>query len=447
MDACSRRQESRIARGPTPRAARIRGKHPALPHDFRTAPAPGAMTWQPVGLGLSRPPKTTVFEVPRRTALARTPPPPSRIGRRSPGRTASRQDSGDGFSAMLGSGSAPWSAIRAAPSGPSAGRRTAARDWRGRRRCWGRASLPWERRSRRWAGSGAAPAGVPAVSGSGSLAEAAGSASARRSSRAWAPPPPGPPTRSRASPASCSRTGPFAQGTEKPSRLPPPGRRHRHLPKSGPPAPPSAGSSRCPWPSERGPRLHPPCRTPRRRPTRTPADRQAPRRTPRRKHRPPRRHDPPLRHSRVPPRRRPPARRRPVPRPNAAAEPPDQPGPEPGSTTPTASPRPDPQAPPGLPEDLASTFGPRIRALGRRPRKPVLRALILDLCSFHDWTRPAELARWLGVDRRSLVRRHLGPMTAAGLLERRYPDAPRSPRQAYRTAPAPPPASGPSPRR
>ena len=104
---------------------------------------------------------------------------------------------------------------------------------------------------------------------------------------------------------------------------------------------------------------------------------------------------------------------------------------------PKASPAP-PETPPSdasadaLPEALRT----RIAALGKRPRKQALRSLILDICRVREWTTATELAAILGVGRRSLSTRHIAPMADAGLLERRYPDNPTNPAQAYR-APAP----------
>ena len=83
----------------------------------------------------------------------------------------------------------------------------------------------------------------------------------------------------------------------------------------------------------------------------------------------------------------------------------------------------------GLPE----VFFPMVKALRERPRREVLQALVLDICRWRDWTTPAELARWFAMHQRSLVKRHLRPMTKAGLLELRHPGERSSPRQAYRT--------------
>lgn len=83
-------------------------------------------------------------------------------------------------------------------------------------------------------------------------------------------------------------------------------------------------------------------------------------------------------------------------------------------------------------EGLPKVFVPRVNALRERTRRKVLWPLIFDICGWREWTTPAELARWLSMHQRSLVRRHLQPMTREGLLELRYPDQRSSPKQAYR---------------
>ena len=82
----------------------------------------------------------------------------------------------------------------------------------------------------------------------------------------------------------------------------------------------------------------------------------------------------------------------------------------------------------GLPEVLV----PHVNALRKRTPRDVLWPLIFDICSWREWTTPAELARWLSMHQHSLTKRHLRPMTKEGLLELRYPDKRSSPRQAYR---------------
>ena len=85
-------------------------------------------------------------------------------------------------------------------------------------------------------------------------------------------------------------------------------------------------------------------------------------------------------------------------------------------------------------EGLPKVFIPRANAVGDRPLPEALRTLILDICRHRDWTTPAQIARWFSMHRRGLANRHLRPLLEAGLLERRYPDRPNTPKQAYRTA-------------
>ncbi len=92
--------------------------------------------------------------------------------------------------------------------------------------------------------------------------------------------------------------------------------------------------------------------------------------------------------------------------------------------------RPDP------PDDLPFALRGEILALRERPPQERTRQVILAVCAAREWVQPAELARWLGVGASNLTKRHLGPLTNQGLLERRYPDAPRHRLQAYRTTAA-----------
>lgn len=86
-------------------------------------------------------------------------------------------------------------------------------------------------------------------------------------------------------------------------------------------------------------------------------------------------------------------------------------------------------------KDLPKMFVPQAKAVGERPHPESFRALILDICLHREWTTPAQLARWFGKHRRGLASRHLRPLLEAGLLERRFPDRPNTPKQAYRTRP------------
>ena len=84
-------------------------------------------------------------------------------------------------------------------------------------------------------------------------------------------------------------------------------------------------------------------------------------------------------------------------------------------------------------KDLPGVFLPQVKAVGERPHPEAFRALILDICLHREWTTPAQLARWFDMHRRGLANRHLRPLLKAGLLERRFPDRPNTPKQAYRT--------------
>ena len=100
-------------------------------------------------------------------------------------------------------------------------------------------------------------------------------------------------------------------------------------------------------------------------------------------------------------------------------------------STPARAWSPHPPAP--LQRGVPEVFIRSAAAVGPRPHPESLRALILDICRHRDWTTPAELARWFDMHRRSLANRYLRPLLEAGLLERRFPDSPNTPKQAYRT--------------
>ena len=76
-------------------------------------------------------------------------------------------------------------------------------------------------------------------------------------------------------------------------------------------------------------------------------------------------------------------------------------------------------------------FRARIDALNPRTRKPVLWPLIVDILKERGSTSSSELALLLGMDSRSLTRRHLMPMVKARVLARLFPERPRHPDQAY----------------
>ena len=84
-------------------------------------------------------------------------------------------------------------------------------------------------------------------------------------------------------------------------------------------------------------------------------------------------------------------------------------------------------------EQLAPSLLEAIAALGVRPRKEPLRQVIAQLCAGH-WRTPAWLADQLKMEPGNLSERHLAPMVRDGTLERRYPETPTHPEQAYRTA-------------
>ena len=84
-------------------------------------------------------------------------------------------------------------------------------------------------------------------------------------------------------------------------------------------------------------------------------------------------------------------------------------------------------------EQLAPSLLEAIAGLGVRPRKEPLRRVIAQLCAGH-WRTPAWLAGQLNIEAGNLSDRHLAPMVKIGTLERRYPETPTHPEQAYRTA-------------
>ena len=135
----------------------------------------------------------------------------------------------------------------------------------------------------------------------------------------------------------------------------------------------------------------------------------------------------------------------PPPTPAPAPAPPPAPAPAP---PPTPAPAPDPPPTPAPTpavsaearqqarlDGLPDFFYRRVLSLGERPRRSVLHPLIVEICELREWTTASELARWLDMHQENLVRRHLSPLVDAGLLELRFPDRPRAPRQAYRTDP------------
>lgn len=118
----------------------------------------------------------------------------------------------------------------------------------------------------------------------------------------------------------------------------------------------------------------------------------------------------------------------------------------PPAAPPQAAPAPASETSPPLPDDIPVYLQIELRALRgtSRPLPEVVRRLILQVTEAHGWTRPAELAAWLGFDTNYLNRRYLAPMTKAGLVERRFPQS-RHPRQTYRAARASEPDASPGP--
>jgi ATP-dependent DNA helicase RecG len=94
----------------------------------------------------------------------------------------------------------------------------------------------------------------------------------------------------------------------------------------------------------------------------------------------------------------------------------------------------------GLEPDRGGVLDPELQqviaSLGTRPRKEKLRQAIGQLCT-DQWRSVAWLAALLKLQPRNLSDRHLTPMLKDGLLERRFPDIPSHPDQAYRSMPSP----------
>ena len=87
--------------------------------------------------------------------------------------------------------------------------------------------------------------------------------------------------------------------------------------------------------------------------------------------------------------------------------------------------------------DLDPALHQALASLGTRPRKETLRQVIGLLCSA-QWRTGAWLAQLLSYKPGNLANRHLGPMVKEGTLERRFPEKPNHPEQAYRSIPIPP---------
>jgi len=83
-------------------------------------------------------------------------------------------------------------------------------------------------------------------------------------------------------------------------------------------------------------------------------------------------------------------------------------------------------------EQLAPSLLEPIAGLGSRPRSQPLRQAVAQLCAGH-WRTTAWLAEQLRMEAGNRFDRHLTPMVRAGTLERRFPETPTHPEQAYRT--------------
>ena len=78
---------------------------------------------------------------------------------------------------------------------------------------------------------------------------------------------------------------------------------------------------------------------------------------------------------------------------------------------------------------------PRSKRSGSGPEAMFSWPLIFEICGWREWTTPAELARWFSMHHRSLVKRHLGPMTKGRPAGAPLPG---SPEQSQAGVPRPP---------
>ena len=117
------------------------------------------------------------------------------------------------------------------------------------------------------------------------------------------------------------------------------------------------------------------------------------------------------------------------PDPGAAEPAPDDPSPVPGFP---AGPRADALA------KLSTNLRVRIRTLGKRPRKAVLRYTVWWILDESGAKTCEELGLLLEIDPANLAKRHLSPLVEQGVLERTIPDRINHPDQAYRATGRPP---------
>ena len=80
-----------------------------------------------------------------------------------------------------------------------------------------------------------------------------------------------------------------------------------------------------------------------------------------------------------------------------------------------------------LPDDIQAA----IDQLSQRPRRENLRPVIRAICNQGRWVTAATLADYLGFQKKNLLG-HLGEMVQSKELERRFPEKPKHPHQAYR---------------
>ena len=144
--------------------------------------------------------------------------------------------------------------------------------------------------------------------------------------------------------------------------------------------------------------------------------------------------------------------RPPASEPPSESKPPPAPAPRRAGTgapepPPKPAPAPAPATPPPLPDDVPWYLQAELNAIRQtsRPLPEAVRRLILQVTEARGWTRPAELAGWLGFGTNYLNRTYLAPMTKAGLVERQFPDRLSHPRQAYRAVRAAEPDATPDP--
>jgi ATP-dependent DNA helicase RecG len=88
---------------------------------------------------------------------------------------------------------------------------------------------------------------------------------------------------------------------------------------------------------------------------------------------------------------------------------------------------------------IPASIRARLPAAGAKPRRGVLRALILDLCALRALSARELAAALNRTEHKPLVRDHLSPMVKEGLLAYTVPEMENHPEQRY-TLPAEPPA-------